>query len=117
MQEVEFAVITVFANEKATAFDRIGEYIDRIASFSGYPTTSVMEYGESSGESLKLYPNPTHDQFNVEGKGHLVVMNVLGQQVLSMEVDGITSVKLPEGIYFLRLEQENSVKTAKVVVR
>ncbi|MBP5573813.1 MAG: T9SS type A sorting domain-containing protein [Bacteroidales bacterium] len=117
MQEIEFSVITVFANEKASAFERIGEYIDRVASFSGYPTTSVMEHGETNGESLKLYPNPTHDQFNVEGTGHLTVTNVLGQQVRSMEIDGITPVKLPEGIYFLRLEQENSVKTAKVVVR
>ena len=43
-------------------------------------------------------------------------MNVLGQEVLSGTIDGTTTVTLPKGMYFLRLEQENGVKTGKVVV-
>jgi hypothetical protein len=116
VQEVEFSVITVFADGKSSAFERIGEYIDRVASFSGYPTTDVQEHGDANDGSLKPYPNPTRDQFTVEGTGRLVVMNVLGQEVLSEIIEGTTTVTLPEGMYFLRLEQENGVKTGKVVV-
>ena len=115
-QDIEFAVITVFADGKATAFERIGECIDRVAQFAGYPTTGVQEYGEEPAESLKAYPNPTHGQFTVEGTGRLAVINVLGQEVLSVNIDGTATVTLPEGMYFLRLEQDNGVKTGKIVV-
>ena len=116
VQDIEFAVITVFADAKATAFERIGECIDQVARFAGYPTTGVQEFGEEHPESLRAYPNPTHGQFTVEGTGKLTVMNVLGQQVLSVNIDGTATVSLPEGMYFLRLEQENGVKTGKIVV-
>ena len=67
--------------------------------------------------SLMLYPNPAQDQFTVEGTGHLIIMNVLGQQVMSMSIDGVKTVNLPEGMYFVRLEVEDGVKTGTIVVR
>lgn len=117
MKELLFSEITVFPNpSRNSGYENITEYIDHVAKMAGYPTTSVQEYGENAGESLKLYPNPTHDQFTVEGTGQLVIMNVLGQQILSRFIDGTETITLPEGMYFLRLEQENGVKTGKIVV-
>ena len=118
MKELLFSEITVWPNPtRNSGYENIVEYIDHVAKVAGYPTTSVQEYEENVGESLNLHPNPTHDQFVVEGTGQLVIMNVLGQQVLSMYIDGSETVTLPEGMYFLRLEQENGVKTGKIVVR
>ena len=116
MQEIDFAEVTVWGDGHASAMERIGEYIDYVAEYAGFPTTSVNELQDTPRESLMLYPNPTQDHFTVEGTGHLVIMNVLGQQVMSMNINGVETVKLPQGMYFLRLEQENGVRTGRIVV-
>ena len=116
MQEIDFAEVTVWGDGRAPAMERIGEYIDYVAEYAGFPTTSVNELQDTPRESLMLYPNPTQDHFTVEGTGHLVIMNVLGQQVMSMNINGVETVKLPQGMYFLRLEQENGVRTGRIVV-
>ena len=116
MQEIDFAEVTVWGDGRASAMERIGEYIDYVAEYAGFPTTSVNELQDTPRESLMLYPNPTQDHFTVEGTGHLVIMNVLGQQVMSMNINGVETVKLPQGMYFLRLEQENGVRTGRIVV-
>ena len=116
MQEIDFAEITVWGDGRASAVDRIGEYIDYVAEYAGFPITSVNENQEIPSENLMLYPNPAQDHFMVEGTGHLTIMNVLGQQVMSMNINGVETVKLPQGMYFLRLEQENGVRTGRIVV-
>ncbi len=50
--------------------------------------------------------------FTVDGTGNLLITNALGQEILAKEIDGKTTVELPQGLYFLRL---NGV-TRKVVV-
>lgn len=39
----------------------------------------------------------------VEGTGHLVVLNTLGQTIKELDLDGQAMVELPRGIYFVRL--------------
>ena len=117
MQEIDFAEMTVWGDGRGSAVDRIGEYIDYVAKYAGFPTTSVNEHHDTPMGSLMLYPNPAQDQFTVEGTGHLIIMNVLGQQVMSMSIDGVKTVNLPEGMYFVRLEVEDGVKTGTIVVR
>lgn len=61
---------------------------------------------------FKVYPNPSYGSFTVEGQGQLVVTNALGQTILTREVDGQTTIGIPQGLYFAKLG--GSVK--KVVV-
>ena len=68
--------------------------------------------GESSVESLNVYPNPTQGQITVEGTGLMVVVNLLGQEVLSQQIDGKATIELPKGIYLVRVNNAMS----KVVV-
>ena len=59
-----------------------------------------------------IYPNPAQGRFTVEGAGRMTVSNLLGQVLLIKEIDGQTTVALPRGMYFVRL---NGV-TQKIVV-
>jgi hypothetical protein len=59
--------------------------------------------------SLKLYPNPTANVLNVEGKGmaNIEVYNTVGQRVMTQEVNGnmvqINTESLGNGLYVVRI--------------
>lgn len=72
-------------------------------------TLAVDEY---SGNSFKIYPNPSNGTFTVEGIGVLTITNVLGQTVLTRKSDGQTTIELPQGLYFAKMG--NAVR--KIVV-
>ncbi len=80
-------------------------------SFSNL-TEDILAIGEKQENKLKIYPNPAMGAFTVEGAGNLLITNALGQEILAKEIDGKTTVELPQGLYFLRL---NGV-TRKIVV-
>lgn len=81
----------------------------------GFPILAEdnLHVEESSVSVFSIYPNPALGKFTVEGKGVMTVCNVLGQTVLVEEINGLTSVTLPSGMYFVRLGNV----TQKVVVR
>ena len=66
---------------------------------------------------LSVYPNPSEGAVIVEGTGKLLVTNALGQQILSRDIDNQTTLNLPTGLYFIRLENENGVSVNKLVVK
>lgn len=66
---------------------------------------------------LSVYPNPSEGDAIVEGTGKLLVINALGQQILSRDIDDQTTLTLPAGLYFIRLENENGVSVNKLVVK
>ena len=68
--------------------------------------------GEKQQNQTKIYPNPSNGAFTVEGTGNLRITNLLGQEILTKEINGPTTIDLPTGVYFLRL---NGV-TRKIVV-
>lgn len=72
----------------------------------------LVGIGENEATAFKVYPNPAKDRFIVEGTGTMTVTNALGQTVLIQEIDGKTTIELPQGMYFVKL---GSV-TRKVVV-
>ena len=102
--------------------DLIGDYL--------YSVHSVYVRGEESCESadesvsimvtdleeqvskVNIYPNPSKGAVNVEGTGHVSVMNLLGQTVREFDLDGKTTLELPGGVYFV---QVNGI-TKKLVV-
>ena len=73
-------------------------------------TPSVVE--ELKASALMIRPNPTQGQFVVEGTGKMTIMNLLGQTVLTKDVEGQTTVNLSRGIYFVQLGNV----TQKVIV-
>ena len=64
------------------------------------PYTRIVEDKEVS---FKVYPNPSCGSITVEGKGQLVVTNALGQVVLTREIDGQTTIEIPQGLYIAKL--------------
>ena len=63
----------------------------------------LVGLGENEATTFKVYPNPAKDRFIVEGSGTMTVMNTLGQTVLTQEIDGKTTIELPQGLYFVKL--------------
>ena len=80
-------------------------------SFSNL-TEDILAVGENAGNRFTIYPNPAKDRVTVEGSGILTVTNTLGQTLLTKEIDGKTTIELPQGLYFVKL---GSV-TRKIVV-
>ena len=64
---------------------------------------------------LSVYPNPSEGDAIVEGTGRLLVINALGQQILSRDIDDQTTLTLPAGLYFIRLENEKGVPVNKLI--
>ena len=85
----------------------------RLLSNRSSETVGLGENGPSTGSgTLTVYPNPAQGAFTVEGMGRLSITNVLGQTVLTREIDGKETVELPLGIYFVKLNGQ----TRKIVV-
>jgi hypothetical protein len=64
-------------------------------------------------KTVKVYPNPTNGIFTVEGNGHLSIRNILGQEILTKEIEGKATFELTQGVYFISLDGV----TQKIVVR
>ena len=67
---------------------------------------------EEDSQAFMVYPNPAQDRFTVEGTGKLMISNMFGQTILNKEIDGKTTIELPQGLYFVKLGGE----TRKIVV-
>ncbi|MBQ6771506.1 MAG: T9SS type A sorting domain-containing protein, partial [Bacteroidales bacterium] len=72
----------------------------------------LVGLGENEATAFRVYPNPAKGAFTVEGTGSMTVTNVLGQAVLTRDIDGKETIELPRGIYFVKL----GGVTRKVVV-
>ncbi len=64
---------------------------------------SIVGLGEQSSGAFEVYPNPSNGVLTVKGTGTLRVSNVLGQEIMAMEIDGKESVELSKGMYFVQL--------------
>lgn len=81
---------------------------------NGFPIllNNALAVAETSKTALKVYPNPAHGRFTVEGKGLVTVRNIFGQTFLTREIDGQIAMELPRGMYFVSLGDA----TRKIVV-
>ena len=66
-------------------------------------TDEIVGLNETVTGKLRVYPNPSNGVFNIEGAGTLHIVNVLGQEIMAKEIDGIETVELPKGMYFVQL--------------
>jgi hypothetical protein len=73
-------------------------------------------------DNLKIYPNPTSGNFNIEISQELVgakisVYTILGQKTKDFKLDFVTTIhNLNKGIYFLEIEKDGSKATKKLMV-
>lgn len=89
-----------------------GEVVSEDLSYSFFVSEDCRLMAQLSGNGvdeevaagLKIYPNPTQSQFTVEGTGRMTVINLLGQTILTRDVEGQTIVELPKGLYFVKLD-------------
>ena len=79
------------------------------AVFCTKPSDQLCENHRST---FKLYPNPSNGYITIEGTGTIIITNVLGQTILTKEIEGKEKVELPQGMYFVTLGSE----TRKFVV-
>lgn len=75
-------------------------------------SSETVGIGENESPAFKVYPNPAQGTFTVEGTGQMTITNVLGQTVLTRDINGKETIELPRGIYFVKLNGA----TRKIVV-
>lgn len=84
-------------------------------SASGNDCTTMAVSGgvgieEVVAEQARIYPNPATDVLNVEGNGNIEVSNILGQVVMTANVEGHTTLNvanLNNGVYFVRVNGQS----------
>jgi hypothetical protein len=70
-----------------------------------------------------MYPNPSNDELFINSKSNdtkqIIIMNIAGQTVLQLN-DNSKNIKLDvssltQGIYFVRVIENNAVSTMKLI--
>ena len=83
---------------------------------------SVDAVEEMDGNSVAIYPNPSKDQFTIEGEGlnHVSVYNTVGQRVYDATCEGNSTIvnlnNAETGIYMVRILTENGSATKRVTI-
>ena len=99
-----YAVVAAMFNEgkdyEDLAFSNLTEFLVGIEENEGPSTPST---GSGTSGTLTVYPNPAKDCVTIEGSGTLTITNTLGQTILTKEIDGKTTIELPQGMYFVKL--------------
>ena len=78
---------------------------------------------ENTLESVKVYPNPVRNMLNIDNlstEANISIYNMAGQLVISEQaVSGTNSIDLSSlsaGLYIVRMQDGNNVRTEKVQV-
>ena len=97
--------------------DAEGVYVDDV--WVGNSNDAVVE---KQAIEVAVMPNPTSGKITVNAnisEGNVAVYDMLGKQVMTDKiVDGIAEFDLSEltqGVYFIKISDESSVKTVKIV--
>ena len=79
-------------------------------------TVEVTSVPENTSHSM-LYPNPASDRFMIEGKvKEIKAFDALGQMVYQGKDNTVEVAAWPQGVYFVRIVDENDVvSTVKFV--
>ena len=62
--------------------------------------------------AFSIYPNPSKGIVTIKGSGRMSIMNILGQIIISKEINGLEQYELTRGEYFVKMGGE----TRKFVV-
>lgn len=71
---------------------------------------------------VMIYPNPSSGKINVsgiEGKAELVVYSISGEKLFTGNIEGKTSfnMNLPPGIYLVKIHEDKTTMTSKLIFR
>ncbi len=88
-------VAAVFSDSKNRDYEEL--------AFSNRSDNEIVGLSEQQTARFKVYPNPAQGRVTVEGTGTLTVTNTLGQTILNREIDGKTTLELPRGVWFVKL--------------
>jgi photosystem II stability/assembly factor-like uncharacterized protein len=112
---------SVFFTNKNTGYavGALGTIL-KTSNGGGYP--EGLNNLSPNSNTLIVYPNPSSDLVTIESSvilthGHLSIMNLTGQEVLTKEVNQpkirLDISNLPSGVYFVRLINNGTVEEGK----
>ena len=84
--------------------------------------TGATSVGEALLSDIQIYPNPSDGTFTISGldsKANIKIVNILGDQVYSGEVDLPSKLDLsaqPKGVYFISIETGRSKFFKKLLI-
>lgn len=111
-------VVTVVISESTTGGDRVT--IDNL-SWTCYSSLSVTEFSLSN---ISIYPNPVKNNLNITlnspKETQIDIYNVLGKKVISKVIyksDVINTEQISRGIYIIRMKQDETTISKKLIKR
>jgi hypothetical protein len=93
-------------------------FIDNFYFYKG----TALNNASFEVSKIKMYPNPTRNSFTIEAKNNIQsvsVLNMLGQQVLSVNPDALTTsidlASFQNGVYIVRSTVDGIVSSSKII--
>lgn len=129
MAEYEPMQINIFRNGEEIEMNPVYSYDmpnhNGLFATNGYSLITSFKEGSTgivdNSSSIRVYPNPSEGMYNIDGFDgtfQIIVTNSQGQLILKKEINNDYQLDLttnPNGIYFIRLTSEQSVKLVKVI--
>ncbi|MCF8365993.1 MAG: T9SS type A sorting domain-containing protein, partial [Bacteroidales bacterium] len=107
----------------ASIVDHDGLFVENGLSIINEFKMGATSISDQNASSFSIYPNPNNGRFTLVTGGddmyNFVVVNMQGQQILTSETSGSTTIDLsdqPKGVYFIRLSNTTSTSIEKIVV-
>jgi hypothetical protein len=90
---------------------------------NGDPFFGIQNQPPISTNTLKIYPNPANKEVTIElsptsSQNHLSLLNINGQEVMKCTIRTKTQIdisNLPGGVYFVRVTNDKTVLTGKLI--
>lgn len=102
------------------------QLVDDCKSSQEFVTAVSEDGGKKNSADIQIYPNPNQGEFHVvlnaiTENSRITVLNALGQQVrdypVETEVSTINITNLPNGVYFVRVNMNNSITKQDKIVK
>ncbi|NHB67582.1 lamin tail domain-containing protein [Perlabentimonas gracilis] len=119
------ATIEVGKKYNITGFGLFAFSEHRLAPRNASDIELATSAGVVTEENINAYPNPfSHTLWldNVQNARRVVVVNLIGQQVVNMQLHGdsrvsIPTEKLPSGVYLISVEGQDGERTVRKVIK
>ncbi|MDX9769142.1 MAG: T9SS type A sorting domain-containing protein, partial [Tenuifilaceae bacterium] len=125
LYEFDLGTIEVGKKYNVTGFGVFDFSEHRLAPRNASDIELVTSAGVVTEENINVYPNPFSQTLwidNVQNARSVVVVNLIGQQVVNMQLHGdsrvsIPTEKLPSGVYLISVEGQDGERTVRKVIK